>query len=154
AAAPSSAGLVTVYGMSLPQGFIRRKGILAPRIDRHAQNCYKTFKIGRNKVICKPNDAMLDETKDVPKVDEPQAGGTMVDEPQTGGTQSEAPLLEAPQPESSLPVVQTQSPGNPLAGLLNAIAVIASGVLAGLYGTSRQEKEALQSVVSSVNHLQ
>ncbi|VAH58042.1 unnamed protein product [Triticum turgidum subsp. durum] len=97
---------------------------------------------------------LVTETKDVPKVDEPQAGGTMVDEPQTGGTQTETPLLEAPQPESSLPVVQTQSSGNPLAGLLNAIAVIASGVLAGLYGTSQQEKKALQSVVSSVNHLQ
>lgn len=49
-----------VYGMLLPQGFIRRKGFLAPRIDRQAQNCYKTFKIGRNKVICRPNEAMLD----------------------------------------------------------------------------------------------
>lgn len=75
-------------------------------------------------------------------------------EPQPGKTQAETPLPEAPQPESSLPVVQEQSPGNPLAGLLNAIAVVASGVLAGLYGTSEQEKKALQSVISSVNHLQ
>lgn len=76
------------------------------------------------------------------------------DEPQPGETQAETPLPEAPQPESSLPAVQEQPPGNPLAGLLNAIAVVASGVLAGLYGTSRQEKKALQSVISSVNHLQ
>jgi hypothetical protein len=51
---------IAVFGMSLPQGFIRRKGILAPKIDQQAQNCYKTFKIGRNKIICKPNKAVLD----------------------------------------------------------------------------------------------
>ena len=51
---------IAVFGMSLPQGFIRRKEILAPRIDHQAQNCYKTFKIGRNKIICKPNSAVLD----------------------------------------------------------------------------------------------
>lgn len=42
---------------------------------------------------------------------------------------------------------------NPLAGLLNAIAVIASGVFAGLFGASQREKEALQSTVSTVCHL-
>jgi hypothetical protein len=43
---------------------------------------------------------------------------------------------------------------NPLAGLLNAIAVIASGVFAGLLGASQQEKNTLQSTISSVCHLQ
>lgn len=84
------------------------------------------------------------ETKDIQKPDEPQPGET----------QAESPLPEALQPESSLPVTQEQTPGNPLSGLLNAIAVAASGVLAGLYGTSQQEKKALESVVSSVKHLQ
>jgi hypothetical protein len=133
-----------VYGMSFPQGFIRRKRVDFPRIDHQAQTCYKTFKIGRNTVICRPNEAIVDETKDIQKPDEPQPGET----------QAESPLPEALQPESSLPVTQEQTPGNPLSGLLNAIAVAASGVLAGLYGTSQQEKKALESVVSSVKHLQ
>ncbi|XP_044448752.1 MAR-binding filament-like protein 1 [Triticum aestivum] len=50
-----------------------------------------------------------------------------------------------PQPE-----VKRPSPGNPLASLLNAIAVIASGLLAGLLGTTQREKKALQSVISSM----
>jgi hypothetical protein len=56
----SPLNFIAVFGMSLPQGFIRRKGILAPRIDHQAQNCYKTFKLGRNKIICTPNKAVLD----------------------------------------------------------------------------------------------
>lgn len=49
-----------VYGMSFPQGFIRRKRVDFPRIDHQAQTCYKTFKIGRNTVICRPNEAIVD----------------------------------------------------------------------------------------------
>ncbi|KAG8045882.1 hypothetical protein GUJ93_ZPchr0008g11394 [Zizania palustris] len=85
---------------------------------------------------------LVTETKDAPKPDEPQPGET----------QAQTPLPEASQPEPSLPVTQEQAPGNPFAGLLNAIAVIASGVLAGLYGTSQQEKKALQSVISSMEN--
>uniref|UniRef100_A0A0E0BY76 Uncharacterized protein n=1 Tax=Oryza meridionalis TaxID=40149 RepID=A0A0E0BY76_9ORYZ len=95
--------------------------------------------------VATPNSGDLaTETKDIQKPDEPQPGETQV----------ESPLPEALRPESSLPVTQEQTPGNPLSGLLNAIAVAASGVLAGLYGTSQQEKKALESVVSSVKHLQ
>jgi hypothetical protein len=42
---------------------------------------------------------------------------------------------------------------NPLVGLLNAIAIVASGVFAGLLGTSQEEKKALQSTISSVCYL-
>lgn len=59
--------------------------------------------------------------------------------------QPEEPWAEPPQIE-----VKGSSPGNPFAGLLNAIAVIASGVLAGLLGTSQREKKALQSIISSM----
>jgi hypothetical protein len=59
--------------------------------------------------------------------------------------QPEEPWAEQPQLE-----VKGSSPGNPFADLLNAIAVIASGVLAGLLGTSQQEKKALQSTISAV----
>jgi hypothetical protein len=76
------------------------------------------------------------------------------DNPQPEGTQTQTLPSEAQQPESSLQSVQKQSPGNPVLGLFNAVAVAASGVLAGLYGTSRQENKALQSIISSVNHLQ
>lgn len=61
----------------------------------------------------------------------------------TEGMQPEKPLAEPPQPEVNGP-----SPGNPFVDLLNAIAVIASGVLAGLLGTSQREKKALQSTIS------
>jgi hypothetical protein len=59
--------------------------------------------------------------------------------------QPEEPWAEPPQLE-----VKGSSPGNPFADLLNAIAVIASGVLAGLLGTSQREKKALQSTISAV----
>jgi hypothetical protein len=59
--------------------------------------------------------------------------------------QPEQPWAEPPQLE-----VKVSSPGNPFADLLNAIAVIASGVLAGLLGTSQREKKALQSTISAV----
>lgn len=62
--------------------------------------------------------------------------------------QPEETRAEPPQPE-----VERPSPGNPLASLLNAIAVIASGLLAGLLGTTQREKKALQSTISSVCHL-
>jgi hypothetical protein len=57
---------------------------------------------------------------------------------------------EEPREELHQPDEQGQPARNPLAGLLNAIAVIASGVFAGLLGTSQQEKKALQSTISSV----
>lgn len=60
-------------------------------------------------------------------------------------TQPEEPWEELHQPDE-----QGQPARNPLAGLLNAIAVIASGVFAGLLGTSQQEKKALQSTISSM----
>jgi hypothetical protein len=51
-------------------------------------------------------------------------------------TEPEEPREELHQPdEQGQPAAR-----NPLAGLLNAIAVIASGVFAGLLGTSQQEK--------------
>ena len=59
-------------------------------------------------------------------------------------------LPEEPREELHQPDEQGQPARNPLAGLLNAIAVIASGVFAGLLGTSQQEKKALQSIISSV----
>lgn len=96
------------------------------------------------------------ETKDVSTLDDPSKGTESVTKPvnsQTGGAQAETQPSEAPQPESSLQSQQEQSPGNPVLGLLNIIVVGASGVLAGLYGTSRQENKALQSIISSVNHL-
>jgi hypothetical protein len=64
---------------------------------------------------------------------------------ETEGMQTEEPRAKPPQLE-----VKGPSPGNPFAGLLNAIAVIASGVLAGLLGTSQREKKALQSTISAV----
>lgn len=63
----------------------------------------------------------------------------------TEGMQPEQPWAEPPQLE-----VKGSSPGNPFADLLNAIAVIASGVLAGLLGTSQREKKALQSTISAM----
>lgn len=72
-----------------------------------------------------------------------------MDIPKTKGTQPEEPWAEPPQPE-----VKGPPPGNPLTGVLNAIAVIASGVLAGLLGTSQRDKKALQSTISAVCHLQ
>jgi hypothetical protein len=50
--------------------------------------------------------------------------------------------------------MQEQPPENPLVGFLGTVGAAASGVLGGLYGTSLQEKKALQSIISSVNHLQ
>jgi hypothetical protein len=76
------------------------------------------------------------------------------DNPQPEEIQTEILRSEARQSESSLQSVQEQSTGNPVLGLLNVVVVAASGVLAGLYGTSRQENKALQSIISSVNHLQ
>jgi hypothetical protein len=76
------------------------------------------------------------------------------DNPQPEEIQTEILHSEARQSESSLQSVQEQSTGNPVLGLLNVVVVAASGVLAGLYGTSRQENKALQSIISSVNHLQ
>ena len=49
-----------VYGMPLSEGFIRRKGIDALRVNHEAENCYKTFKIGRNSVICRPKENKFD----------------------------------------------------------------------------------------------
>lgn len=101
---------------------------------------------------------MYVETKDVSKLDDPQSEGTKgvsnPDNPQLEGTLAGTTTTEARQPESSLQSVQEQPPGNPLLGLLNTVVVAASGVLGGLYGTSLQEKKALQSIISSVNHLQ
>ncbi|BAS92556.1 MAR-binding filament-like protein 1 [Oryza sativa Japonica Group] len=57
---------------------------------------------------------------------------------------------EEPSAEESLAEVKVPPAVNPLAGLLNAIAVIASGVFAGLFGASQREKEALQSTVSTM----
>jgi hypothetical protein len=68
--------------------------------------------------------------------------------------QTEILRSEARQLESSSQSEQEQSTGNPVLGLLNVVVIAASGVLAGLYGTSRQENKALQSIISSVNHLQ
>lgn len=68
-----------------------------------------------------------------------------MDIPKTKGTQPEEPWAEPPQPE-----VKGPPPGNPLTGVLNAIAVIASGVLAGLLGTSQRDKKALQSTISAM----
>ncbi|CAL4910080.1 unnamed protein product [Urochloa decumbens] len=61
------------------------------------------------------------------------------------GSQHEGPQEELPHSNVKVPHAR-----NPLAGLLNAIAVIASGVFAGLLGTSQQEKNALQSTISSM----
>ena len=98
------------------------------------------------------------ETKDVSKLDDPPSEGkTGIPEPdntQFEGSQSETTTTEARQPESSLQSVEEQRPGNPLLGFLGTVGVSASGVLGGLYGTSLQEKKALQSIISSVNHLQ
>jgi hypothetical protein len=76
------------------------------------------------------------------------------DNPQPEEIQTEILRSEARQPESSSQSEQEQSTGNPVLGLLNVVVIAASGVLAGLYGTSRQENKALQSIISSVNHLQ
>ncbi|GJM94783.1 hypothetical protein PR202_ga11462 [Eleusine coracana subsp. coracana] len=64
---------------------------------------------------------------------------------ETEGTQPEEPEENLLQPD-----VEGSSSRNPLVGLLNAIAIIASGVFAGLLGTSQQEKKALQSTISSM----
>ncbi|KAF8724918.1 hypothetical protein HU200_020632 [Digitaria exilis] len=64
-----------------------------------------------------------------------------------GGSQQEEPQDELPQS-----VVKVQHARNPLSGLLNALAVIASGVFAGLLGTSQQEKKALQSTITSMEN--
>ncbi|KAK3140569.1 hypothetical protein QOZ80_5AG0402730 [Eleusine coracana subsp. coracana] len=64
---------------------------------------------------------------------------------ETEGTQPEEPEENLLQPD-----VEGSSSRNPLGGLLNAIAIIASGVFAGLLGTSQQEKKALQSTISSM----
>jgi hypothetical protein len=96
--------------------------------------------------------------KDVSKFDDPQSEGTKgipkPDNLQLEVTNAETTTTEARQPESSLQSIEEQPPGNPLLGFLNTVAVAASGVLGGLYGTSLQEKKALQSIISSVNHLQ
>ena len=63
----------------------------------------------------------------------------------TEGMQPEEPWAEPPQLDVKGPPLE-----NPFAGLLNAVAVIASGVLAGLLGTSQREKEALESTISAV----
>uniref|UniRef100_A0A0D9WDG0 Uncharacterized protein n=1 Tax=Leersia perrieri TaxID=77586 RepID=A0A0D9WDG0_9ORYZ len=57
---------------------------------------------------------------------------------------------EEPSAEESQTEVKGPPAGNPLAGLLNAIAVIASGVLAGLFGPSQEENKALQSTISTM----
>jgi hypothetical protein len=59
------------------------------------------------------------------------------------------------EPEEKLLQLDVEGPPsrNPLVGLLNAIAIVASGVFAGLLGTSQQEKKALQSTISSVCYL-
>jgi hypothetical protein len=49
-----------VYGMSLSEGFVRRKWIDAPRVNHEAENCYETFKIGRNSIICRPKEDKID----------------------------------------------------------------------------------------------
>ncbi|KAK3137355.1 hypothetical protein QOZ80_5BG0451230 [Eleusine coracana subsp. coracana] len=64
---------------------------------------------------------------------------------ETEGTQPEEPEENLLQPD-----VEGPSSRNPLVGLLNAIAIVASGVFAGLLGTSQQEKKALQSTISSM----
>jgi hypothetical protein len=92
------------------------------------------------------------ETKNVPKF-EGTKGIAKPDNTQPEGTQAET-IPEARQRESSLQLVQEQPPENPLLGFLGIVGVAASGVLGGLYGTSLQEEKALQSIVSSVNHLQ
>ncbi|XP_039836804.1 MAR-binding filament-like protein 1 isoform X2 [Panicum virgatum] len=61
------------------------------------------------------------------------------------GSQHEEPQEELPQS-----VVKVQHARNPLAGLLNAIAIMASGVFTVLLGTSHQEKKDLQSTISSM----
>ena len=48
----------------------------------------------------------------------------------------------------------TQPDGIQAETVLGIAGVAASGVLGGLYGTALQEEKALQSIVSSVNHLQ
>ncbi|KAE8819195.1 hypothetical protein D1007_02949 [Hordeum vulgare] len=63
---------------------------------------------------------------------------------------SEEMQLEETRAKPPQPEVKRPSPGNPLANLLNAIAVIASGLLAGLLGTTQREKKALQSTISSM----
>lgn len=49
-----------VYGMLLPEGFIRRKGINTLRINQQTENCYKTSKIGRSSIICSPKETEFD----------------------------------------------------------------------------------------------
>jgi hypothetical protein len=68
---------------------------------------------------------------------------------------SEAEGTEPEEPEEKLLQLHVEgSPSrNPLVGLLNAIAIVASGVFAGLLGTSQEEKKALQSTISSVCYL-
>uniref|UniRef100_J3M4H8 Uncharacterized protein n=1 Tax=Oryza brachyantha TaxID=4533 RepID=J3M4H8_ORYBR len=68
-----------------------------------------------------------------------------MDSVKTEETQPEEPSADKSQDEVKAPPAV-----NPLAGFLNAIAVIASGVLAGLFGASQQEKKALQSTVSAM----
>ncbi|TVU17171.1 hypothetical protein EJB05_33188, partial [Eragrostis curvula] len=64
--------------------------------------------------------------------------------------EAEGPQTEEAEDELPLPDVEGSPSRNPLIGLLNAIAVVASGVFAGLLGTSQQEKQALQSTISSM----
>ncbi|KAJ1261987.1 hypothetical protein BS78_09G071700 [Paspalum vaginatum] len=70
----------------------------------------------------------------------------------TDRTEIKADGIQAEEPQEELhqPDVKGAQTRNLLAGLLNAIAVIASGVFAGLLGTSRQEKKAFQSTISSM----
>jgi hypothetical protein len=95
---------------------------------------------------------MFVETKNVPQF-EGTKGMAKPENTQPEGTQVETTTPEARQRESSLQLVQEQPPENPLVGFLGTVGVAASGVLGGLYGTSLQEKKALQSIISSVNHL-
>jgi hypothetical protein len=46
--------------MFLSEGFVRRKGIDAPRVNHEAENCYETFKIGRNSIICRSKEDKID----------------------------------------------------------------------------------------------
>lgn len=93
------------------------------------------------------------ETRNAPQF-EGTKGIAKPDNTQSEGTQAEITAPEARQSESSLQLVQEKPPENPLVGFLGTVGVAASGVLGGLYGTSLQEKKALQSIISSVNHLQ
>ncbi|KAI5021718.1 hypothetical protein ZWY2020_058448 [Hordeum vulgare] len=86
--------------------------------------------------------------RDAAAAAQPSAADLVTDK--MGIQTSEEMQLEETRAKPPQPEVKRPSPGNPLANLLNAIAVIASGLLAGLLGTTQREKKALQSTISSM----